>query len=133
VSSTLVTQSRIASFMASLRVAEPGGHGHHRRAQQLHAVDVQGLALHVFRTHEHVALQTQARGDGGAGHAVLAGAGLGDDPRLAHVLGEQRLADVLFTLCAPVWLRSSRLRKMRAPPISSDQRRASYSGDGRPT
>ena len=33
------------------------------------------------------------RGDGGAGDAVLAGAGFGDDARLAHFYGEQALAD----------------------------------------
>src|SRR5690606_1481311 len=32
-------------------------------------------------------------GDRGGGHAVLAGAGLGDDPGLAHAAGQQRLAD----------------------------------------
>ena len=33
------------------------------------------------------------RGDGGAGDAVLPGAGFGDDARLVHSYGEQSLAD----------------------------------------
>jgi hypothetical protein len=38
------------------------------------------------------------RGRGGRGHAVLAGAGLGDHPGLAHPLGEQRLAQHVVDL-----------------------------------
>ena len=34
----------------------------------------------------------------GAGHAVLAGAGLGDDAPLAHALGQQALADGVVDL-----------------------------------
>jgi hypothetical protein len=42
---------------------------------------------------------------------VLAGAGLGDDPLLAHAPGEQDLAEhMLLILCEPVWFSSSRLR-----------------------
>ena len=40
---------------------------------------------------------------------------------------------VLFTLCAPVWLRSSRFSTMRAPPRCSERRRAYVRGDSRPT
>ena len=40
---------------------------------------------------------------------------------------------VLLILWAPVWLRSSRLSQIWAPPICSLSRRAWYSGDGRPT
>ena len=40
----------------------------------------------------------EARRDGGGGDAVLAGAGLGDDPRLAHADGEQDLADAVVDL-----------------------------------
>ena len=76
-----------------LEGARTGGHRHHVGAQQLHAIDVEALAADVFLAHEHVALQAQARGHGGRGHAVLAGAGFRDHPLLAHVLGEQRLAD----------------------------------------
>ena len=37
-------------------------------------------------------------GGGGGGDAVLAGAGLGDEPGLAHALGEQGLAEHVVDL-----------------------------------
>ena len=40
---------------------------------------------------------------------------------------------VLFTLCAPVWLRSSRFRRIFAPPRCSESRFAYVMGDSRPT
>src|SRR5690606_902194 len=52
----------------------------------------------VRGAHVDHALQAEARGDGGAGHAMLAGAGFGDDPGLAHAAGEQRLADGVVDL-----------------------------------
>ena len=73
-------------------------HRHHFGAEQLHAVDVRALALHVVGAHVDHALEAEARRDRGAGHAVLAGAGLGDDARLAEVLREQRLADRVVDL-----------------------------------
>ncbi len=78
------------------RVLERGraaAHRHHRGAQQLHPVDVDLLPLDVGGAHVDHALQAQARGHGGAGHAMLAGTGLGDDAGLAHARGQQRLAD----------------------------------------
>ena len=66
---------------------------HDGRAQELHAVDVLRLALDVLAAHVDHAFEAEARADGRRGHAVLAGARLGDDARLAHAPGEQRLAD----------------------------------------
>jgi hypothetical protein len=71
---------------------------HHGRAQQLHAVDVLRLALDVLGAHVDHAFEAEARADGGGGHAVLAGAGLGDHARLAHAAGQQRLADHVVDL-----------------------------------
>ena len=68
------------------------------RAQQAHALDVGLLAAHVLGAHVDDALEPQQRARGGAGDAVLAGAGLGDDPRLAHPLGQQRLAERVVDL-----------------------------------
>ena len=104
------TQSRSASFMASLSVAEPDCHRPHLGAEQLHAEDVGLLPLDVGRAHVDDAGQAEARADRRGGDAVLAGAGLGDDARLAHALGQQDLAEQLLILCAPVWLSSSRLK-----------------------
>ena len=73
-------------------------HGHHGRTQQLHAVDVLHLAPDVFRAHVDHAFHAVARGDGGSSHAVHAGTGLGNYPRLAHAAREQRLADAIVDL-----------------------------------
>ena len=87
--STVATQSRMASFTASLRVRLPDTAGTHLGAEQLHPEDVEGLAVDVDLTHVHHALHAEQRGDGGGGHAVLPGPGLGDEARLAHATGEQ--------------------------------------------
>ena len=60
--------------------------GVHGRAEELHAEDVQRLAPHVLAAHEDLAAQAEERRGGRRRHAVLAGAGLGDDARLAHAL-----------------------------------------------
>ena len=74
------------------------GHWHHGRAEQLHPIDIDLLALDVGGAHVDHAFQPQPGGDGGAGHPVLARAGLGDDPLLAHPAGQQRLADGVVDL-----------------------------------
>ena len=60
--------------------------------------DVERLAPHVFGAHVDDALEAEQRAGGGAGDAVLPGAGLGDDARLAHPLGEQRLPERVVDL-----------------------------------
>ena len=92
------TQSRSASFIASLSVRAPDCTGTHLGAEQLHAEDVGLLPLDVDRAHVDDALQAEARADGGGGDAVLAGAGLGDDARLAHAPGQQDLAEHVVDL-----------------------------------
>ena len=88
-----MTQSRSASFIASFSVRAPDLHGAHLGAEHLHAEDVRLLPLDVDRAHVDDAGQAEARAGGGGGDAVLAGAGLGDDARLAHAPREQDLAD----------------------------------------
>jgi hypothetical protein len=51
-----------------------------------------GLELGVHLAHVDHALEVEQRRRGGTGHPVLARAGLGDDPGLAHPLGQQGLA-----------------------------------------
>jgi len=63
------------------------------RAEHAHARDVEGLARHVFRAHVDDAFKAEMRGDGGGSDAVLACARFRDDARLAHLHGEQALAD----------------------------------------
>ena len=67
-------------------------------AEQPHAEDVERLARHVFGAHVDDALEAEQRARGGAGDAVLAGAGLGDDALLAHARGQQRLAERVVDL-----------------------------------
>ena len=69
-------------------------------AQQLHAEHVGLLALDVDGAHEDLAGQLELGAHGRHRHAVLAGAGLGDDARLAHALGEQDLAQAVVDLVA---------------------------------
>src|SRR5690606_29322629 len=72
--------------------------GHHRGAQQLHAVDVGRLSADVLAAHVDHAFHAVARRHGGRGHPVLARTGLGDHARLAHAPGEQGLADAVVDL-----------------------------------
>ena len=60
-------------------------------AEQAHAEHVQRLPFDVDGAHVDLALEPEQRGRGGRRHAVLAGTGLGDEPGLAHPLGQQRL------------------------------------------
>ena len=76
-----------------LERARAVGHRDDGRAEHPHPGHVERLPLGVHLAHVDDALEVEQRGRGGAGHAVLAGAGLGDHPRLAHPLGEQRLAE----------------------------------------
>ena len=68
------------------------------RSEQVHPLDVGLLAADVLLAHVDHALQAEQRAGGGGGHAVLARAGLGDDPRLAHAPGEQRLPERVVEL-----------------------------------
>ncbi|MNQ89294.1 hypothetical protein D3C85_1046000 [compost metagenome] len=81
-----------------LQGAGAGGDRDHLGAQQLHAEDVGLLAVDVGGAHVDHALQAEARGHGGGGHAVHAGAGLGDDAFLAHAPRQQDLADAVVDL-----------------------------------
>ena len=81
-----------------LQRAAAAGHRHHLGAEQLHAEDVGLLPLDVGPAHEDHALQPEARADRGGRDAVLAGAGLGDDARLAHAAGEKDLAEHVVDL-----------------------------------
>ncbi len=67
-------------------------------AEGAHPEDVRRLAADVLGAHEHDARQVE-QGAGGRGrHAVLAGPGLGDHPRLAEPAGEERLAEGVVDL-----------------------------------
>ena len=77
------------------RLLERAGAGlyrHHLGPQQTHALYVGGLTAHVLGTHVDHAVEAEQSAGGGRRHAVLAGSGLGDDPRLPHPPGQERLA-----------------------------------------
>ncbi len=85
------------------RVLERAGAGRdrvHLRAEHVHARDVRRLARDVGRAHVDLARQAEAGANGGDRHAVLAGARLGDDARLAHAAGELDLAEAIVDLVA---------------------------------
>ena len=75
-----------------------GLHADHLGPEQAHAIDIDGLAANVLGPHVDDALHAQPRRHRGRGHAVLAGAGLADHARLAHVAGQQGLADGVVDL-----------------------------------
>ena len=70
----------------------------HLGAEDAHAHDVHGLALDVLGTHEDRALEPEAGRRGSRRHAVLAGACFGDEGGLAHLFGEQGLAEAVVHL-----------------------------------
>ena len=66
--------------------------------ERLHPEDVRLLALDVDGAHEHDARQPEQGAGRRRRDAVLAGAGLGDDPVLAEPPGQQRLAEGVVDL-----------------------------------
>ena len=92
-----VAQRLVHGVLERLRA---GGDGVDLGAQQLHAEHVGLLPLDVDGAHEDLARHVELGAHGGHRHAVLAGAGLGDDARLAHALGQQDLAEAVVDLVA---------------------------------
>ena len=81
-----------------LQGAAAAGHGPHLGAEQAHAEDVGRLARHVDLAHVDDALEAEVGADRRRRDAVLAGAGLGDDARLAEALRQQPLPDGVVDL-----------------------------------
>ena len=70
----------------------------HLRTEQTHPGHVRRLARHVLRPHVDDALEAEQGAHRGGRDAVLARPGLGHDPRLAHALHQQRLAERVVDL-----------------------------------
>ena len=84
--------------MASLSVAEPEITGL-TSAPSSRMRNTLGFCRSIsVCAHIDHARQAKARGHGGGGDAMLAGAGLGDDAGLAHAPGEQDLAQAIVDL-----------------------------------
>ena len=66
--------------------------------EQLHAENIGLLPLDILSTHVNHARQAKARRNRSRGDAVLTGAGLGNDPRLAHPDRQQDLTDAIVDL-----------------------------------
>ena len=71
----------------------PGVDRDHPGSEQLHPRHVERLPLGVDRAHVDRAVEPEVGRRRRAGHAVLARAGLGDHPVLAHPPGQQGLAE----------------------------------------
>ena len=130
---TLVTQSRIASLIASFSVRLPRVDAAHLGAEQAHAEHVERLPLHVLGAHVDDALEAEQR----AAVAVATPCWPAPVSATMRVLPMRTASSAwpsaLLILCAPVWQRSSRLRKTRAPQPLARAGAASESGVGRPT
>ena len=96
----------------------------HRRAEQPHAKHVGRLTTHVLGAHVDVTLEAEQRARGRARDAVLPRAGFGDDTRLAHAFGEQRLSERVVDLVRAgvrevFALEKDRRRRRRVPRQSA--------------
>jgi len=99
VSRTLVTQSRMASLIASFKVREPESTPRTSAPSRRMRKTLSSWRRHVLHAHVNHALEPEQRTDGGRGHTVLPGAGLRNDATLAHTQRQQRLARQLL-ICA---------------------------------
>jgi hypothetical protein len=85
------------------RRAAAGGDGNNFGTQQAHAEDIEALAAHILFTHVDDTFQAEESTDSGRSHAMLAGAGFGDDALLTHAASEEPLAEaVVYFVCAGV-------------------------------
>ena len=76
-----------------MSVFEPDVDRAHLGAEHLHAQHVRLLPLDVDRAHVDDAVEAELRAQRRGGDAVHAGAGLGDDARLAHAARQHDLAE----------------------------------------
>ena len=89
-------------------------------AEQAHPEHVELLALDVDGAHVDLALHPEQCRRRGRGDAVLAGAGLGDESRLAHPPGEQRLAEDVVDLVRPGVVEVLPLEQQAQPELAAE-------------
>jgi hypothetical protein len=129
--STLATQSRSASLMASLRVLEPLATG----TTSAPSSRIRATFSACRSVSTSPMYTTQSRSRYAAAVADATPCWPAPVSAMTRDLPIRRVSSAwpstLRILCAPVWLRSSRLSRMRAP-ATSDSRVASYSRLGVP-
>ena len=76
----------------------PRGHLYDLGAQHPHPGHVQSLPLGIYLPHVYPALQAEEGADGGRGHPMLTGTGLGNDTFLPHTLDQQTLTQGVVDL-----------------------------------
>jgi hypothetical protein len=107
----------------------PGTNRSDLGAEEAHPEHVELLALGVYLAHVHHALEAEQGGRSGAGHPVLAGPRLGDHPGLAHLEGEEPLAQDVVDLVGPrvgevlTLEQDPDAERLRQPPGLRDRRR----------
>jgi hypothetical protein len=130
---TFVTQSRIASLMASLSVLDPDS-----TATTSAPSSRIRSTFNRWRRMSSEPMYTTHSSPSSA-HAVAVATPCCPAPvsAMTRFFPISQVSSAwpraLLILCAPVWHRSSRLSQIRAPPRVDDSRFASYSGVGRPT
>ena len=98
---TLVTQSRMASLIASFRVRLPESTPDNFRSEQTHAKNIEPLAFHVLSAHINGASEAETGSDGGRCDSMLARAGFRDDALFSHAHGEKALAQSVVYFVRP--------------------------------
>ena len=106
------------------------GHGDDRRAHRPHIKNVELLTPDVLLPHVDGALQARQRARRRRGDPVLAGAGLGDHPGLAHPVRQEDLADPIVDLMGagmvevlPLQVNLGPADQLREPPRMIERRR----------
>lgn len=129
--STEATQSRRASLIASLRVRAPIATG---------TTSAPSICMRAtFRAWRRVSSSpmytVHSMPNSAAAVAVATPCWPAPVSAIRRVLPMRRASSAwpitLLILCEPVWLRSSRLRKMRTPGVSAANRGTSVSREGR--
>ena len=92
--------SPIADSLAGgiLQGTGTSGHRHHLCSQQLHAENIQFLALNIHSSHKYLAFHAKESCHSGGGHTMLTSTSFGDYLLLAHALCQKSLSQSIVNL-----------------------------------
>jgi hypothetical protein len=130
--STLATQSRIASLIASLRVRDPVLTACYLSAHQSHPGDVECLSLGVNFSHVDNAAHAHQGGCRRCRHTVLTSARLRDEAILAQPLRQQCLPENVVDFVTARVVEVFAFQKDSCPTAVLCEAVASVMIDGRP-